>query len=38
MSDGEFLAELESPIRPARLKCALLPWIAFRRAAFNEGE
>jgi nitrogen fixation NifU-like protein len=34
----QFLAELESPIRPARLKCALLPWIAFRRAAFDEDE
>ena len=34
----EFLAELQSPIRPARLRCALLPWLAFRRAAFNEEE
>jgi len=34
----EFLAELESPIRPSRLKCALLPWTAFRRAAFNDEE
>lgn len=34
----EFLAELESPIRPARLKCALLPWMAFRHAAFGEDE
>jgi nitrogen fixation NifU-like protein len=38
MNADQFLAELESPIRPARLKCALLPWIVFRRAAFNEGE
>ena len=34
----EFLAELQSPIRPARLKCALLPWMAFRRAAYGEDE
>ncbi len=33
-----FLAELQSPIRPARLKCALLPWMAFRRAAYGDGE
>ena len=38
MNADQFLAELKSPIRPARLKCALLPWIAFRRAAFDEGE
>lgn len=38
VSAEEFLAELESPIRPARLRCALLPWMAFRRAAFNEDE
>lgn len=37
MSLDEFLAELGSPIRPARLRCALLPWIAFRRAAFHEN-
>ena len=37
--DGDrFLAELQSPIRPARLKCALLPWMAFRRAAFGEQD
>jgi nitrogen fixation NifU-like protein len=35
--DG-FLAELESAIRPARLKCALLPWMAFRHAAYGEDE
>lgn len=34
----EYLAELQSPIRPARLKCALLPWIAFRRAAYGEAD
>jgi nitrogen fixation NifU-like protein len=34
----EFLAELQSPVRPARLKCALLPWLAFRRAAFGEED
>jgi nitrogen fixation NifU-like protein len=34
----EFLAELQSTPRPARLKCALLPWMAFRRAAFGETE
>jgi len=38
MDTEQFLAELESPIRPARLRCALLPWIAFRRAAFGEEE
>jgi nitrogen fixation NifU-like protein len=37
-SQDEFLAELEAPIRPARLKCALLPWMAFRRAAYGEEE
>ena len=36
MDQEAFLAELQSPLRPARLKCALLPWIAFRRAAFGE--
>lgn len=38
LGQDEFLALLESEIRPARLKCALLPWIAFRRAAFGEDE
>ena len=38
MAAEEFLAELQSPIRPARLRCALLPWMAFRRAAFNEDD
>ena len=32
----EYLAELGVAIRPARLKCALLPWMAFRHAAFGE--
>lgn len=36
MSDGDLLAELRSPVRPSRLSCALLPWRAFRRAAFGE--
>jgi nitrogen fixation protein NifU and related proteins len=34
----EFLAELQSPIRASRLKCALLPWMAFRHAAYGEDE
>lgn len=34
----EFLAELQSTVRPARLKCALLPWMAFRHAVFGETE
>jgi nitrogen fixation protein NifU and related proteins len=38
LGQGEFLAELQSPIRPSRLKCALLPWIAFRHAAYGEDE
>jgi nitrogen fixation NifU-like protein len=38
LSQEEFLAELQSPIRPARLKCALLPWRAFRHAAFGEQD
>jgi nitrogen fixation NifU-like protein len=38
LGENEFLAELQSPIRPARLKCALLPWLAFRRATFGEDE
>lgn len=36
--EDEFLAQLESLIRPARLKCALLPWMAFRHAAYGEDE
>jgi nitrogen fixation NifU-like protein len=38
LGQAEFLAELEAPIRPSRLKCALLPWIAFRQAAYGEDE
>lgn len=34
----EFLAELHSKPRPSRLKCALLPWMAFRHAAYGEEE
>jgi nitrogen fixation protein NifU and related proteins len=34
----EFLAELQSPVRASRLKCALLPWLAFRHAAYGEEE
>ncbi|MCL7452077.1 MAG: iron-sulfur cluster assembly scaffold protein [Anaerolineae bacterium] len=36
LDQDTFLAELQSPIRAARLKCALLPWLAFRHAAFGE--
>ncbi len=36
LSQEAFLAELQSTPRPARLKCALLPWLAFRRAAYGE--
>lgn len=38
LGEDAFLAELQSPIRPARLKCALLPWIALRHALFGEEE
>jgi nitrogen fixation NifU-like protein len=34
----ELLSELQSTPRPSRLKCALLPWMAFRRAAYGERE
>jgi nitrogen fixation NifU-like protein len=34
----QYLAELQSSIRPARLKCALLPWMALRHALFQEAE
>jgi nitrogen fixation protein NifU and related proteins len=34
----EFLAELQAPVRASRLRCALLGWMAFRRAAFGEEE
>jgi nitrogen fixation NifU-like protein len=33
-----FLSELQSTPRPSRLKCALLPWMAFRHAAYGERE
>lgn len=35
---AEFLEELGVSVRSARLKCALLPWIAFRHAVFGEAE
>jgi nitrogen fixation NifU-like protein len=38
LGQDEFLAELQTTPRPARLKCALLPWMAFRQAAFGEDE
>lgn len=38
LDQDRFLAELQSTIRPARLKCALLPWMAFRHAVFGEDE
>ena len=38
LDQDKFLTELESAIRPARLKCALLPWMAFRHAVFGEDE
>lgn len=38
MGKDEFLAELQSTLRPARIKCALLPWMAFRNAAYGERE
>jgi nitrogen fixation NifU-like protein len=38
LDQDEFLAELESTPRPARLKCALLPWMVFRHAAYGEDE
>ena len=34
----EYLEELAATVRPARLKCALLPWMAFRHAVFGEEE
>ena len=36
LGQEEFLAELQIPVRPSRLTCALLPWMAFRQAAFGE--
>jgi nitrogen fixation NifU-like protein len=38
LGKDEFLAELQSEPRPSRLKCALLPWMAFRHAAYGEDE
>lgn len=38
LGKDEFLAELQSQPRPSRLKCALLPWLAFRHAAYGEEE
>jgi nitrogen fixation NifU-like protein len=38
LGKDEFLAELQSEPRPSRLKCALLPWMAFRHAAYGEEE
>ncbi len=37
LGQEEFLAELQSPVRPGRLSCALLPWLAWRRAAYSEA-
>ena len=36
MTQDDFLGELQSEVRPARLRCALLPWVALRRAVFGE--
>ena len=38
LDENRFLAELQSAIRPARVKCALLPWMALRHALFGEDE
>jgi nitrogen fixation NifU-like protein len=38
LGKDEFLAELQSEPRPSRLKCALLPWMAFRHAAYGEED
>jgi nitrogen fixation NifU-like protein len=38
LGSDAFLAELQSAVRPARIKCALLPWMAFRHAAYGEDE
>jgi nitrogen fixation NifU-like protein len=37
-NQDEFLAELQAKPRPSRLRCALLPWMAFRHAAYGEDE
>ena len=38
LDQEEFRAQLQSKPRPSRLKCALLPWMAFRHAAYGESE
>jgi nitrogen fixation NifU-like protein len=38
LGKDDFLNQLQSAVRPARLKCALLPWVAFRHAAYGENE
>ena len=38
LDQEEFLVQLQSKPRPSRLKCALLPWMAFRHAAYDESE
>jgi nitrogen fixation NifU-like protein len=38
LGKDEVLAEVGSDVPPARLKCALLPWMAFRHAAYGEVE
>ncbi len=38
LNEKRFLEQLESELRPARIKCALLPWMAFRHALFGEKE
>ena len=38
LDQAEYLRELGASIRPARLKCALLPWVALRHAIFGEEE
>ncbi len=35
LGEEAFLAELESAVPPVRLNCALLPWVAWRRAAYG---
>jgi nitrogen fixation NifU-like protein len=34
----EYLEELGAAVRPARLRCALLPWTALRHAVFGEDD
>jgi nitrogen fixation NifU-like protein len=38
LGQEQYLAELESAVRPSRLKCALLPWMTLRHALFGEDE